>query len=804
VKRRLQPTIVLYGIFLLCVFLLAITKTEAFDTWLHLTFGRLIWDLRGLPVTEPFVLSMAGKPFSYSSWLFGVILYGSYRFLGIYGIVLLKALSATALFLILLRDSSSRNRQNYLAITILIVIAVFIRPRFVERPETFFMVFMAFNIFSLNAFLNDNRKYLFCLPVVNCLWANSHSSISTMVVPFLAVLVGGGLHRYLAKRGVERSPHPTGKQLKTIGAVFIASLGAALISPYGINQFTFAMQFLHTDVFKQEIVELLPPTWNGCPWYFLLAGVTILSFILALRKFSFIDLFFVLPFLYLSTTAVRFIYIFAIVAAPVLARNLNLFLETLPCNRSEPTSEQLQKSHTAPTMAVMAWIVLCTSVGIAGKVPLQPIPVQSGVGFDLSQQPEGALSYMDRTGIQGPLFSSFGWGQYIEWRDFPKRLPLIDGRGYLPDELRESLTMPQNPEKLHDKYGIETILIYYAPASIEAMKFDYDRDILRDPRWALVYFDNLSLLYVRRGGKYDPVIARDEYHFIKPLNNIKGIDPQLQDVDRRRQIVEELKRNIHETDSALGHIFLAHVYNRIGLYEDALGQLSGLKDKVPENLRYLPYEEEGYAYRNLKDTKRSLVAYEESLRRKETPTLHVRIAEDLLDLGRDRDAVKHLLKAIRMDSKVIDAYAVLVSAYKRTGQPEEAAKISKEYAAALRAKEAEMHFQAGVKAYADSRLPDALREFQLAAALDPENSKTYTNIGFIFFDTGQYDASFSYMQKALTLAPKNPLAHYGLAMIYTRLGKKDLARTHWEKYLTIEPRGYYSRLAKQELDSLRR
>lgn len=103
----------------------------------------------------------------------------------------------------------------------------------------------------------------------------------------------------------------------------------------------------------------------------------------------------------------------------------------------------------------------------------------------------------------------------------------------------------------------------------------------------------------------------------------------------------------------------------------------------------------------------------------------------------------------------------------------------------------------------ENRLPEALSEFQQTVALDPGNGTAYANIGFIFFDTGQADASFRYMQKAVGVAPDNAIAHYGLAMIYGKQGKRDLARTHWEKYLQLEPKGYYSRLARKELESLR-
>jgi hypothetical protein len=510
VKKILQPTTALSAIFLLSIFLLSVTRTEAFDTWLHLSFGRLIWNLHGLPATEPFVLSMAGKPFSYSSWLFGVVFYGAYRFLGIYGIALFKALSVTMLFLVLLKDSAVPHRRYSLAAAILIVIALFIRPRFMERPELFFMLFLTFSIFSLNAYLRENRRYIFFLPLVHCLWSNSHSSITTMVVPFLAVLAGGGLQTLLTQRGINRSPVPTAHQLKVVAAVFAASVGGALLTPYGAGQFTFARQFLQSDVFKQEIFELLPPTWSGSPWYFLLAGVTILSFILTIREFSFIDLFLLLPFLYLSTTAVRFIYVFAVLAAPVLIRNLGLIIDMLPFAPKMTAEGQPVRFSWRTAAATTAWLFICTAAGMAGQVPLQRYPVKPGIGFDTTFLPEQALSYMDRVDIQGPIYTSFSWGQYIEWRDFPKRQPLMDGRGYMPDELKESLTFPRDPEQLYTRYGIETVLIFYSPDITERMKFDYDRDVLRDPRWALVYFDDRSLVYLRRGGKHDPVIARYE------------------------------------------------------------------------------------------------------------------------------------------------------------------------------------------------------------------------------------------------------------------------------------------------------
>ena len=105
--RKQLPTFVLQILFLSSVFVLALIKIEDPDVWIHLSFGRLIWNLKGLPATEPFLYTMQGEPFSYSSWLFGVIYYAAYHALNVYGVILLKAITVTAAFYIFFKDPNN-------------------------------------------------------------------------------------------------------------------------------------------------------------------------------------------------------------------------------------------------------------------------------------------------------------------------------------------------------------------------------------------------------------------------------------------------------------------------------------------------------------------------------------------------------------------------------------------------------------------------------------------------------------------------------------------------------------------------
>ena len=190
-KSWLSAHAIVIFLFLASVFLLALSKVADTDAWMHLSLGRLIWELKGLPSNEPFVYPSLDKPFAYNSWLFGLIYYLSYHAFNIYGVILLKAITITTAFYILLKDSLRPYKNHIVSIMVMTAVVVMSAHRFVERPDTFLMVFLSFSIFSLNAFVYNDKKYIYALPLTHMLWANSHASINLMFVPFCPLLLGG-------------------------------------------------------------------------------------------------------------------------------------------------------------------------------------------------------------------------------------------------------------------------------------------------------------------------------------------------------------------------------------------------------------------------------------------------------------------------------------------------------------------------------------------------------------------------------------------------------------------------------------
>ena len=809
----------LTAFFLLSVLLLSLTYIRDTDAWMHLSLGKAIFEHKGIPQYEPYVYTMEGKPFEYGSWLFGLIYYLSYHFFAIYGVILLKAATIVIAFSLLLRDALRPHKNYVIAVLIMTAVVFLSRHRFVERPDTFLMVFLPFSIFALNAFLYENRKYLYALPLIHLLWANTHASLILMVVPFLS-FIGGGILQLLINRhyGPRRTGElfpvtPSVSKLIIATAVFIASYGATFITPHTKGalvspQLLSGSQFMSVDWYKQEIAELQPPTWDSIKEPYILTGMVLLSFVMAwvaaLKKKKdrspgqgaplMIHLFLVVPFIYLSFSAIRFIFLLAIISGPVISRNISGIAASRSWNRFF--------SRRAVTVFVAAWIVACTIFLFEKGWPLGSGQMKPGFGIDYALVPEGALQYMDKRGITGRVFNQSHWGSYITWRDFPKRSVFIDPRWSPAPEVREKMlfvtkfgrTGASVLNELEGRYGFESILIEY-PLSLEkAEGLDVS---FSHPEWALVYWDDNSLLYLKRGGRYHEIIRQDEYRFIKPGSDIDR--DRERDARYREGVLEDLRRNVRETGSSRGYAFLGSVYNSLGFYQEAIDSFSMVRDVL--HTRALPRKYRGiaFAYGKLGRIDECLTYYEKSLALYEDPGVLYNVGLIHMSRNEKKQAIKYFTRALAVDQKLTSVYPVLMGLYRELGMKDELERAEKMYEKARMIRESEEHNIKGLQAYLEKDYSLALQEFNRSIEANPSDPAPYFNIGNIYFIMGTLDRAYRYQEKALELDPGYAAAHYGLGLIYKEWGDMKTAKKHWQEYLRMEPSGYFSRRAKEEL-----
>jgi tetratricopeptide (TPR) repeat protein len=451
-------------------------------------------------------------------------------------------------------------------------------------------------------------------------------------------------------------------------------------------------------------------------------------------------------------------------------------------------------------------VILAVSVLALKEVePFRKPRKHFGLGVSYQYFPEGALAYMDKEGITGTIYNLFQWGGYITWRDFPVRKPLIDGRGFLDERILEKVTSahnyPESLDELEEKYGFDSVLINYVDEGAGTLDYDTDR-IMRHPDWALVYWDDFAMVYLKRGGTHGDIIKEDEYKFVKPSNLISAAASRLTNKEYRDQFVNELQRNISTTQSSLAYFFLGYVYSEAGNYRGAIDAYSRVRSHPMHDSTPSAYFGIAYAYGQMGDVESSLNYYLKSLELVENPTIFYKIGLAYLSKGDKSNAVRYFEKALSGNWKLLPVYPMMISLYQEMNMNPEAENLAKQYEEAKDVGKAASYFQAGLTAYSNREYDAAVREFNKVIEVNPFHPDTYSNLGYIYFDMGDMDRAYQYKRKSIDIDPNNANAHYGIALVYKELGDGEGAILNWKEYLRLQPTGYFSRKAKREIESM--
>ena len=87
----------------------------------------------------------------------------------------------------------------------------------------------------------------------------------------------------------------------------------------------------------------------------------------------------------------------------------------------------------------------------------------------------------------------------------------------------------------------------------------------------------------------------------------------------------------------------------------------------------------------------------------------------------------------------------------------------------------------------EQRLDDAVREFNLALALEPANSGFLTDLGYTLFLKKDFQGALEVLSRALVLKPQSVQTLYHLARTYEELGVLDRAQDLYERVVLLDP-----------------
>ena len=447
------------------------------DTYWHIAVGRWILDHYSVPHHGIFSATMSDAPWVAHEWLAELLLAWLFDHFGWIGLAAATALCTATAMAILLRMLLRVLAPVYALIAA--VLAYFLTlPHTLARPHIFALPILVAWVAALVAARDKNRAPPAWLAVLMVLWANLHGGY----------MFGLGLAALFAGEAVIEAPDWPGRVTAARAWLLFGtlSLGAALITPYGLNGLLLPFRLTRMSFALSELNEWRSPDFQSFEplevWILLLLfGALALGWRLPLPR-----LLMLLWLLHLSLQYRRFGEILGLAAplliAPSLAAQLDSRASRGKTTRLDRVMGELGKP--AGRAAILSAGVLMFAVTVA-------IPRDAVHPGDTST-PAAAIAAVAAHHIEGPVLNDYGYGGYLI---FTGRSPFIDGRAELYGDafIRRyieavTLTSGELPGILR-QYGIAWTLMEPSRPAVTLL------DHL--PGWRRLYTDDAAVVHVR-------------------------------------------------------------------------------------------------------------------------------------------------------------------------------------------------------------------------------------------------------------------------------------------------------------------
>lgn len=472
---------------LLSFWALSFTATRQGDLWWHLAAGRWMWKHKSLPWTDPWSFTRAGEPWLHHEWLADLVYYGWMRILGMpsllywmWGVILLTFL----LLLHLLHRLSGHLVASYLATLLALVTSA---TFFEIRPHLYTLLAYVVLLHVLLLW----PRWSWAVPLLFVLWVNVHAGFVFGLITLTVVLA---ITTFLR-------PASAAERKRAV-AVWVGSLLAALVNPYGVHTLVYPFSYAldSSSPYRETLMEWLSPFSAGVqvPSYYVAIAAALGAGVWLWRARAYRDprgltlVGFVLTALTLamSLRSRRFIPLFAIsqslVLAPALARVLHMLAQHVRAALGALLG------HPATRLAPPLVIATISAVRLVAMPPAAALfPVMTGeVTF-----PVATTRFIELNRLNGPVFAHYAYGGYLQLFAPGLMTVYIDARadtvfdGDLYRRYREVSRLKAGWIDIVESSGAE---YFFWPRGA-----GHEEALLATGRWRKLYQDPVSVLLAR-------------------------------------------------------------------------------------------------------------------------------------------------------------------------------------------------------------------------------------------------------------------------------------------------------------------
>lgn len=450
------------------------------------------------PFTEP--LDGPLRPWYSNQWLGEIPFWLGERWAGLEGIAavaaILLAFTLRCLYRVLLADGSPWPVAAFWTSQA----AMGISCSWVARPNLFTLLFLLASARICILFHErrcSRRTTLWLVPLF-ALWANIHGGFLAGFVVLGTTVLVDALLAMLAS-----NPDTRAAARRRAGHLAFLSVGVflgTLLNPYGLSLYRWVLQLLGEPYFMDLHQEWRSPDFHGkggirFEWLMLLFPLVLA---LSKRRPNLVELGLALVWFHFALTGFRYVALWVMVVAPLLARSsLQIPWLRLQARRFLESGEGVQWFAVRPGRPwlwslVGAILLLALARGAEGRFAChQPeiLPAHA-----LNRFLHVYADWRQAHGHRPVVFHSYDWGGYLTWHGGPDFRNWIDDRNEVQgkDHIQEYFSIadaePGWMEKL-DHYGVQLICIH--PQA--ALSFR----LAEDARWRELYRDHWAIIFAR-------------------------------------------------------------------------------------------------------------------------------------------------------------------------------------------------------------------------------------------------------------------------------------------------------------------
>lgn len=493
---------------LLVAGLLAMFPDPDPDLWWHLKTGELISREQTIPRTDPFTYTAEGQTWVTHEWLTEVVLHRVHQAGGGDLLIVLRAfLVISALGLgaaAALVGGPGRERIGATALGVLLA-APLIATRAFARPHLFTAVLLGATLLllrldSVRGARPGRRWCRWALLPLFALWANLHSGFVLGLALVALYWIGEAVGERTG-RGAQTERRAWHRRALLFGLLTLATL----INPHHVHALLYPFQLVARPEVRAGIVELRPvfhPSYQGALFLPVLAAVAGVLAILFAGSGWRVRWAIVLPglaFGLMGLRAVRGVTEFGVLVPALFGLHGAWLAGRRPVARALPVLVLVLS-------AGLAWLALRPGIPMGRDGPRR-----AGFGISRTMVPDQAALFLRQAGTEGRLFNLLGHGGYLIYQLWPGRQVYVDGRldvfprGFL-EAYGRMVSTGEGWEEACRRYGI-TLAVVDQQAG-PAGDFGLRRLLRQSPDWSCVHLSHNAIVYARRVGENEALLAR--------------------------------------------------------------------------------------------------------------------------------------------------------------------------------------------------------------------------------------------------------------------------------------------------------